>query len=541
MANPKACRESIYKPECTFTGPLSGAAPGVCTQTPGYIANAEIQQLLDLEDGATYAFDQKSDSDMAYNGTTWIGFMTPTTKSTRTSYYQGFNFGGTVEWAVDLEQWTGDTANPWGNFSDLPNDGPLAPCDSNYATLEDLEAAADSIPYHCVTQYTLNTLNQLLNEAMDNYTTLNNDGYNSKFQTYANAIADEAGQNVHDFVYQNGDKYFSCLVTETEECCSTCKSEQANESPSYCDWCFTDDSCYTTKFTGDGAGQVQVPNTKFVNESEPCPPNFSKRGYGTTDQTVYWALEDSKGFYADLYSSTGIPQAKTKIGQYDRNCDCFYTNPRSEACWNFGMDFDIPVPDGYSASDVANPKDVVKKVQGKISTLGPQIQNIQTLLSMDGWFGDGTQLIDAVSMPILMLAQATENMEQVVTVANEIDAEKRKALIMEFLTAIFLFIPIVGEVAGSIGALADISTVLTMVGAAGNAATDIYGMVSSKQNQPLMIMDLILTPLALGDLATIGKAAQVKRGMKEEDLLKLGSKVASRMKSLEKVKGNCLK
>lgn len=77
-------------------------------------------------------------------------------------------------------------------------------------------------------------------------------------------------------------------------------------------------------------------------------------------------------------------------------------------------------------------------------------------------------------------------MENVLTVADEIDAEKRRALILEFLSAIFLFIPIVGEVTGSISALADIGAVLTMIGVMGNVATDIYGMASSKKNQLLL-------------------------------------------------------
>ncbi|CRG88878.1 hypothetical protein PISL3812_05913 [Talaromyces islandicus] len=132
-------------------------------------------------------------------------------------------------------------------------------------------------------------------------------------------------------------------------------------------------------------------------------------------------------------------------------------------------------------------------------------------------------------------------MAQVVQVADEIDEEKRKDLILAFLSAIFLFLPIIGEIVGSVGALADVGTVLSLLGASGAVGTDIYGIVSEPQNAPLMIMDFILTPLSLGDIGNIAKAAKIRRGMSDADITKLGGKVGSRMKILDHVKGLCTK
>ncbi|OJJ98253.1 hypothetical protein ASPACDRAFT_1889517 [Aspergillus aculeatus ATCC 16872] len=91
-------------PECTYVGPNSGATPGRCTQTAGYIANAEINEIIATNPTVQVLFDSGSDSDIiVYNETQWVGYMTNTTKSTRTSYYKGLNMGGTTEWAIDLE------------------------------------------------------------------------------------------------------------------------------------------------------------------------------------------------------------------------------------------------------------------------------------------------------------------------------------------------------------------------------------------------------------------------------------------------------
>ncbi|KAF8129376.1 glycoside hydrolase superfamily [Mycena galopus ATCC 62051] len=90
-------------PMCTFTGPASGATPGSCTQTAGYIANAEIDKIIAA--GVTQtSHDAASDSDiLVYNSIQWVAYMTNATKASRTSVYQGLNMGGTSDWAVDLQ------------------------------------------------------------------------------------------------------------------------------------------------------------------------------------------------------------------------------------------------------------------------------------------------------------------------------------------------------------------------------------------------------------------------------------------------------
>ncbi|KAJ7505174.1 glycoside hydrolase superfamily [Mycena galericulata] len=90
-------------PLCTFTGPASGATPGPCTQTAGYIANAEINQIIANGNVQTF-HDDPSDSDiLVYNTLQWIGYMNDDTKASRTTTYQGLNMGGVSDWAVDLQ------------------------------------------------------------------------------------------------------------------------------------------------------------------------------------------------------------------------------------------------------------------------------------------------------------------------------------------------------------------------------------------------------------------------------------------------------
>jgi chitinase len=90
-------------PDCYFTGPLSGATPGPCTQTAGYIANAEIYNIIANDSTAVGYYDNESDSNiLEYGDLNWVAYMNDTIMASRRALYQGLNFGGTVDWALDL-------------------------------------------------------------------------------------------------------------------------------------------------------------------------------------------------------------------------------------------------------------------------------------------------------------------------------------------------------------------------------------------------------------------------------------------------------
>jgi hypothetical protein len=95
MANP-----SCTGPTCLFTGDrqVSNARKGRCTQTAGYISNAEIKEI----DGRT--FMDGSQSMIMVDGDLWVSYMDDKLKASRTNTYKGLNMGGTIDWAIDLDK-----------------------------------------------------------------------------------------------------------------------------------------------------------------------------------------------------------------------------------------------------------------------------------------------------------------------------------------------------------------------------------------------------------------------------------------------------
>ncbi len=112
-----------YTEMCTCTGSSSGAYAGLCTQTAGYMSNAEIAAIIagnatvTAGDGSTVGisgtpityFDNNSGSNiLVYDDTQWVGYMDDSTKANRASLYKSYNFLGTADWAVDLQSFDGD-------------------------------------------------------------------------------------------------------------------------------------------------------------------------------------------------------------------------------------------------------------------------------------------------------------------------------------------------------------------------------------------------------------------------------------------------
>ncbi|KAH8896256.1 hypothetical protein GQ53DRAFT_713976 [Thozetella sp. PMI_491] len=574
-------------PMCTFQGDreTSYAAPGMCTETSGYIANAEINEIIQTYPNVKSFHDGESNSDiLVYDDYNWVAYMTPTTKSTRRDLWTRYNFAGTIDWAVDLQEFGDEGFDPdnqddedvdW--YWDWPNPPSTSGCGTtSAATLEDL-AADSGVSDNCRAVYTIQLLQKNFTTSMGHYNDLIKNGYDKKFNTYAGAVVDGAPKDVTDFMHNNGNKYFSCVVTEWQLCCAKCSS-LGNGLPGSCDYCFKDGDCTSSSLRrrgidgyeifGIGAppvleidgpassgtdlevrdrpppGSLDSPIIKYLNVTEPCPPDYSKRGLGQGDpdgDTLYWTLVPDKHdqFFADLFTAVGIEEDNIAFKDiHTMECAPADTTEECHAThWNFGF----PQPNGYGKDDVANPKDTVVNAENSVKNLPSQLDDVLSQLSSNTLYGDPDDIIDAIALPIFMIADAIENMDQVVAVADEIDRQKRMAIIFAFLAAIFFFIPIAGEIAGSVAALAGIARIASLIGELGSVAMDIYDVVNNPNNAPLFIFGLLGSVGGLRDVAGVASAAKARRAMASGDVAKLGTKLKGRLDLIDSIKGGCIR
>jgi hypothetical protein len=121
---------SCYGPMCAYTGTAlqSNAEKGPCTDTAGYIADAEIADIIAgksvnrLTGRASRVsqnfVDTTSNSRIVvFDDNQWVAYMDDAIRSQRTSLYQGLQMGGTTNWAIDLETYNdAPIGGSWDNF-----------------------------------------------------------------------------------------------------------------------------------------------------------------------------------------------------------------------------------------------------------------------------------------------------------------------------------------------------------------------------------------------------------------------------------------
>jgi GH18 family chitinase len=125
-----------WGPTCKFTGDrlTSYAMPGRCTDTGGYIADAEISEIIRgstsgkrQNSRVTKQFlDTSSNSDiLVYDNNQWVGYMSESTKAVRMKLYASLGMAGTTDWASDLQKFHDPPkpAKDWSSFISLARAG----------------------------------------------------------------------------------------------------------------------------------------------------------------------------------------------------------------------------------------------------------------------------------------------------------------------------------------------------------------------------------------------------------------------------------
>ena len=472
--------------------------------------------------------------------------MTDLTKTTRRETWKGKNFRGSIDWAVDLQRFTDDDRyGPNDTRPDMPSSPPLEDCNDSYTKLEDVPRDA---PAHCRNLYILQALKQNLTDSLSKYDGLVNGGYDKKFDTYAEAVSRSGNKQIEAFMYGQGNDYFTCVISERYSCCDHCEyfqdkyggpEKECKHCEDYdCGW----DPVCDSNFPDTLGCDIEY---RYKEVPGACPPDYSERSEDPPREGAYaqaavtWIMRDGKEdeFWGKLYTETGITKEDIKWKSVERY-EC--TPAESDAeCRKHNHDHNFPVTDGYTKEDVLNPKDVVENARGNLNSLGPDLGTAIEYLKDGIYSGSSYDLVDALGLPILMIDDAIDNMQQIDDTVDKWEEEKRKNILMAFLSAVFFFVPVVGQVVGTIGTLANVGRILVMAGIAGNVAIGIHDIVDDPGNAPLAIFGLILEPLAVFDLAKISKAANVRRAMSPDDVKALGAKPNAKASVIDDIQNVC--
>lgn len=130
---------------------------------------------------------------------------------------------------------------------------------------------------------------------------------------------------------------------------------------------------------------------------------------------------------------------------------------------------------------------------------------------------------------------AVDSMQEVADAAEEIEEADKKAMILNFVMAILMVVPAVGEAAGSIG-LTTIGRIITLTGVTGNAAFGVYGVVEDPKSA---IVSLFIALVGLRGELGFSKAAEVRRGMSSKEIAVLGNAFKQKSDLLHSIQKTC--
>ncbi|KAG8410935.1 hypothetical protein J3458_016500 [Metarhizium acridum] len=162
-------------PDCKFTGSAthSDAKVGMCTNTGGYIADAEIKDIINLyPENIKQWIDTSNSNILVYNDVEWVAYMDKDIKDYRKKVYDVFHFAGTSDWALDLQEFQ-ETKDV------IPYEPPreMGICNQAYDTIQAIKADMDNIPWNCKHQYIVSARQKQLTAALKQYNDIFNDGY----------------------------------------------------------------------------------------------------------------------------------------------------------------------------------------------------------------------------------------------------------------------------------------------------------------------------------------------------------------------------
>ncbi|KAJ5173846.1 Peptidoglycan-binding Lysin subgroup [Penicillium coprophilum] len=489
-------------PMCKYGGAfdVSTAEAGTCTNTSGYISNAELNLIMEGVNasdsgykGRTW-YDEDSASDIMVYGTqgeitTWVAYMSDDTKEARIDWIKGLNFGGVTDWAIDLQDWNLGVEPDSDEAQDI--DLPALPtgCSSHDwpDNLEDLRNNIDKIDLGCRAQAVVWVLIKILPDILKNYQSAA-DNYDEYFKYYAEWVRNGIDDSLPRFMWGDGRDYMDC------------KWSSASDG--------SGDAACTEMVVPEGQpGQGQVVITYTVRDED----GFYKAlqaDYGIEKDWIMW-----KDTYADPENVVTCPPCPNLT----KNCP---------PCAGHGVTYhNWPVKAADDNINVPNLKKIIDTAVPNITALQDVILGSFIQMRIGVMDASDEDVATALSMPVFMIADTTEQMKNITKIGKEQEAADEKAkisFILDIVSIVLMIIPFAGEAVEAIGGVANVARAAWVIGEAGNAALSIYDIVKEPSSAPFAILGLVMgadaSVVGRASKSTFTKAAAFRKAMTDDTL-----------------------
>ncbi|KAI1874191.1 uncharacterized protein JN550_002770 [Neoarthrinium moseri] len=346
------------------------------------------------------------------------------------------------------------------------------------SSLDTIQGGLGSFSENCIPIYTIPVLDTMLSQAMYDYDDVNQ-GYDSVFGYYVKYVEELVQPQIDAFMSWPtgpGLKYFDCEMKE--------------------------------------GGDVKM--------SGQCPLDFRWRDEDFF--TLTFTLKDKDGFFNELADKYGIQSDWVKFGTDRDVFTCTGTHNQDCSPWSRTK---LNYPQKADDMKVTNPKDIITQAKPGIDDMHETMAVTFLEINGDTWEGEWTDVMEVLSTPVSMMAQAVESMKKAKEIAEREHEQEKNQLIINIISAVFMLIPFAGEALGAAASvlLQTLGRVLFIVGELGAAALTIKDIVDNPDMAPLAILGMLAGFGGKGirrspdDFAEMAKA---KRLMNADDVSKAG-------------------
>ncbi|KAJ3951799.1 hypothetical protein N0V92_011781 [Colletotrichum tropicale] len=150
-----------------------------------------------------------------------------------------------------------------------------------------------------------------------------------------------------------------------------------------------------------------------------------------------------------------VCKAEGSIDTLDSSCprDAVYNGIEhmTASCYYRNFWFDAPQVEEFSTDDVTNPKTILNKALGDAKPLIDQLSASLFEIQAISWEADPEDIVDSVSMSIILMCDSVDFMRSVVEMGKELEEADKKSFILNLLSPIFIVISMGGSTLTSAG------------------------------------------------------------------------------------------
>ncbi|KAJ2974245.1 hypothetical protein NQ176_g6160 [Zarea fungicola] len=404
--------------------------------------------------------------------------------------------------------------------------GTTTSCTAIYDTLEAIEAAYDSIPDACVNQYLAKAFAKNLTATRDKYNDIIKDDYTGKFNIYHDVVKTQSIFDIKKYMLDKGAVGWHCSQSQPTKCCNECSSIGGN---------YMDPICFKLDCSGPNKGNPKQ-CSNGADKKVTCPDTV-----GDLPDELNWNLDDKEKFLDSMEKDYGVLRDWIEFIDYDvyYNYGCVWgrTEVDSVGMAKCQKDTDVfwhKYPALKGDFLLQDPSDIIKRAYDNTTRLIDETEMQMTMA--ENYLVAWEELASTLVLPAMSMSAAVKNMEGIVKIANQQIEQDRQEGIAAIISAVFFFIPFIGEAAALVGG-AIMRTIIELAGAFADIGYTIYDTVKHPDN---LLSNLFGIIFAAGGMQGAFKAAAAEwRVLKSDKIDTLPKTFVRDVKSMRTMQGVC--